>query len=287
MPLLRRLTVKSFILVLSLGAGLIAFGPVASAQESGAPVINADGTDAASTAGIDPVANGTGPTLIYGDLSAGVVPVPIASEPAPLVANPAPAPDAATTSEPVPVTEPAPEGELAPAPEEATTTATEPASAAPASETTTATAPETTTAPASGETAPAPQYDPVTGLAIDPTTGLLIDPVTGYLIDPASGLIFDRRTGYQVHPMTGLLIEPITGAQLDPVTLAVVIPAGFGSETPDYNPGSGEMRGTIETLVDDTYDNATYKVGPPTDGPTQPIDEIVVPTTAGESVERS
>src|SRR5215203_3560901 len=173
MPLLRRLTVKSFILVLSLGAGLIAFGPVASAQESGAPVINADGTDAASTAGIDPVANGTGPTLIYGDLSAGVVPVPIASEPAPLVANPAPAPDAATTSEPAPVAEPAPEGELAPAPEETTaTTSTEPASAAPASETTTATAPETmgaapetTTAPASGETAPAPQYDPVTGLA--------------------------------------------------------------------------------------------------------------------------
>src|SRR5215207_5198789 len=279
MPLQRRLSMKRFILVLSLSAGLIAFGPVASAQESGAPVINADGTDAASMAGIDPVANGTGPTLIYGDLSAGVVPVPIASEPAPLVANPAPAPDAATTSEPVPVTEPAPEGELAPAPEETTTTATEPASAAPASETTAATA--------SGEPAPAPQYDPVTGLAIDPATGLLIDPVSGYLIDLVSGLFFDRRTGYQVHPMTGLLIEPTTGAQLDPVTLAVVIPAGFGTDTPDYNPGSGEMRGTIETVVDDTYDHATYKVEPPTDGPVQPIDEIVVPTTAGEAIERS
>jgi len=226
-----------FILILSLSAGLIAFSPGASAQESGAPVINADGTDAASTAGVNPVANGTGPTLIYGDLSAGAPPAPIASEPAPVVADPAPAPDAATTSEPPPVTEPAPEGELAPAPEETTTTSTEPA--------------------------PAPQYDPVTGLAIDPATGLLIDPTTGYLIDPASGLIFDRRTGYQVHPMTGLLIEPTTGAQLDPVTLAVVIPAGFGSETPDYNPGSGEMRGTIETVVDDTYDNATYKVEPP------------------------
>ena len=87
--------------------------------------------------------------------------------------------------------------------------------------------------------------------------------------------------------MTGLLIDPTTGAQLDPVTLAVVIPAGFGSETPDYDPGSGEMRGTIETVVDDTYNNATYKVEPPTDGPTQPIDEIVVPTTAGNAIERS
>jgi len=285
---------KRFILVLSLSAGLVAFSPVVSAQESGAPVINADGIDAASTAGLNPVANGTGPTLINGDLSAGVPPVPIASEPAPVVTDPASAPDAATTSEPAPMAEPAAEGELAPAPEETTATSTDPGSAAPASETTTTTAPETTgaapettTATASGEPVPAPQYDPVTGLAIDPTTGYLIDPVTGYLIDPASGLIFDRRTGYQVHPMTGLLIEPTTGAQLDPVTLAVVIPAGFGSETPDYNPGSGEMRGTIETVVDDTYDNATYKVEPPTDGPVQPIDEIVVPTTAGDAIEKS
>jgi hypothetical protein len=278
---------KRFTLILSLSAGLIAFSPVASAQESGAPVINADGTDAASTAGVNPVVNGTGPTLVYGDLSVGAPPVPIASEPAPVVMDPATAPDAATTSEPAPVTEPAPEGELAPAPQETTTTTSmEPAPTAPPSETTTTTAPETTSM-ASGEPAPAPQYDPVTGLAIDPATGLLIDPVTDYLIDPASGLMFDRRTGYQVHPMTGLLIEPTTGAQLDPITLAVVIPAGFGSETPDYNPGSGEMRGTIETVVDDTYDNATYKVEPPTDGPTQPIDEIVVPTTAGEAIERS
>src|SRR5829696_165884 len=287
MPLPRRLSMKRFILVLSLSAGLITFNPVASAQESGAPVINADGTDAASTAGLNPVDNGTGPTLIYGDLSAGVPPVPIASEPVPLVADPASGPDAATTNEPAPVAEPAPEGELAPAPEETTTTtSTEPASAAPASETTPATAPETTgvapettTATASGEPAPVPQYDPVTGLAIDP--------VSGFLIDPASGLIFDRRTGYQVHPMTGLLIEPTTGAQLDPVTLAVVIPAGFGSETPDYDPASGEMRGTIETVVDDNYDNATYQVAPPTDGPVQPIDEIEVPTTAGDAIEKS
>src|SRR5215212_6329236 len=145
MPLPGRLSMKRFILVLSLSAGLIAFSPGASAQESGAPVINADGTDAASTAGLNPVDNGTGPTLIYGDLSAGAPPVPIASEPAPVVVDPAPAPDAATTSEPAPVADSAPEGELAPAPEETTsTTSTEPASAAPASETTTAMAPETT-----------------------------------------------------------------------------------------------------------------------------------------------
>src|SRR5215207_9328807 len=165
MPFPGRLSMKRFILVLSLSAGLIAFSPGASAQESGAPVINADGTDAASTAGLNPVDNGTGPTLIYGDLSGGAPPVPIASEPAPLVADPAPAPDAATTNEPAPMAEPAPEGEFAPAPvETATATETEPASAAPASETTTTTAPETTTATASGEPAPAPQYDPVTGL---------------------------------------------------------------------------------------------------------------------------
>jgi hypothetical protein len=47
------------------------------------------------------------------------------------------------------------------------------------------------------------------------------------------------------------------------------------------------MRGTIETVVDDTYDNATYKVIPPTDGPVQPVGEIVVPTESGEAVEIS
>src|SRR3954471_4605995 len=129
-----------FVLILSLSAGLIAFSPAASAQESGAPVINADGTDAASTAGLNPVANGSGPTLIYGDLSAGVPPAPIAAEPAPVVADPAPAPDAATPSEPAPVTAPAPEGNLAPAPAEPTKPAPDPGSAAPASETTTGTA---------------------------------------------------------------------------------------------------------------------------------------------------
>jgi hypothetical protein len=87
--------------------------------------------------------------------------------------------------------------------------------------------------------------------------------------------------------MTGLLIDPATGAQLDPVTLAVVIPAEFGSETPEYIPGSDSMRGSIETVVDATYDDATYKVVPPPDGPTQPVGEIVVPTEAGASREIS
>ena len=135
---------------------------------------------------------------------------------------------------------------------------------------------------------PAPQYDPATGLEIDPATGLLIDPSTGYLLDLVNGRIIDPRTGSLVHPMTGLLIDPATGAQLDPVTLAVVIPAGFGSDTPEYVPGNGDsMRGTIETVVDNTYDNATYKVIPPTDGPMQPVGEIVVPTEAGDAIERS
>jgi hypothetical protein len=87
--------------------------------------------------------------------------------------------------------------------------------------------------------------------------------------------------------MTGLLIDPATGAQLDPVTLAIVIPAGFGSDTPDYDPGSDAMHDSIEGVVDDTYDNATYKVIPSTDGPTQPVGEIVVPTESGDALEIS
>ena len=147
----------------------------------------------------------------------------------------------------------------------------------------------TETVPAETPTAaePAPQYDPATGLEIDPATGLLIDPTTGYLLDLVNGRIIDPRTGYLVHPMTGLLIDPATGAQLDPVTLAIVIPAGFGSDSPEYVPGSDSMRGAIEGVVDDTYDDATYQVIPPTDGPLQPVGEIVVPTESGEAVEIS
>jgi len=154
------------------------------------------------------------------------------------------------------------------------------------------TADTTTSADESAETPSTtesgPQYDPATGLEIDAATGLLIDPATGYLLDLVNGRIIDPRTGYLVHPMTGLLIDPATGAQLDPVTLAIVIPAGFGSDTPEYVPGSGDsMRGTIESVVNDTYDNATYKVIPGTDGPTQPVGEIVVPTESGDAIEKS
>src|SRR5215217_2431744 len=145
---------------------------------------------------------------------------------------------------------------------------------------------ETAAEPATA-TEPAPQYDPATGLEIDPATGLLIDPTTGYLLDLVNDRIIDPRTGYLVHPITGLLIDPATGAQLDPVTLAIVIPAGFGSDTPDYDPGSDAMHDSIEGVVDDTYDNATYKVIPPTDGPTQPVGEIVVPTESGDALEIS
>jgi hypothetical protein len=146
---------------------------------------------------------------------------------------------------------------------------------------------ETVPADTATATEPAPQYDPATGLEIDPATGLLIDPTTGYLLDLVNDRIIDPRTGYLVHPMTGLLIDPATGAQLDPVTLAIVIPAGFGSDTPDYDPGSDAMHDSIEGVVDDTYDNATYKVIPPTDGPTQPVGEIVVPTESGDALEIS
>jgi hypothetical protein len=107
------------------------------------------------------------------------------------------------------------------------------------------------------------------------------------LLDLSTGRVIDRETGYQVDPRTGLLIDPATGAQLDPVTLAVVIPAGFGSDQPPYVPGSGTMRTDIEGVVDDTYNNSTYRVEPPTDGPVQPVDEIVVPTESGEALEIS
>ena len=126
--------------------------------------------------------------------------------------------------------------------------------------------------------------DPTTGLDIDPTSGLLIDPATGYLLDLVNNRIIHPGTGFVVDPFTGLLIDPGTGALLDPVTLEMVVPPGFGSDTPTYIPG-GDMHGEIEAVVDDTYNNATYKIEPPTDGPTQPIGEIIVPTESGDALE--
>ncbi len=133
----------------------------------------------------------------------------------------------------------------------------------------------------------APQIDPATGMEIDPATGYLIDPTTGYLLDRVNGRVIDPRTSYEVHLQTGLLIDPATGALLDPNTLAVVVPAGFGSDTPAYDPGSPEMRGQIETVVDDNYNNASIRMEPATDGPVQPIGEIIVPTETGDAVEIS
>ena len=103
-------------------------------------------------------------------------------------------------------------------------------------------------------------------------------------LDLVNGRVIHPGTGYVVDPRTGLLIDPVTGALLDPVSLAVVVPPGFGSDTPTYIPGS-DMHGQIETVVDQTYDDATYKIEPPTDGPVQPIDEIIVPTESGDAVE--
>ena len=125
------------------------------------------------------------------------------------------------------------------------------------------------------------------GMEIDPATGYLIDPTTGYLLDRVHGRVIDPRTSYEVHLQTGLLIDPATGALLDPNTLAVVVPAGFGSGSPAYDPGSPEMRGQIETVVDDNYNNASIRMEPATDGPVQPIGEIVVPTETGDAVEIS
>ena len=133
----------------------------------------------------------------------------------------------------------------------------------------------------------APQIDSATGMEIDPATGYLIDPTTGYLLDRVNGRVIDPRTSYEVHLQTGLLIDPATGALLDPNTLAVVVPPGFGSDTPAYDPGSPEMRGQIETVVDDNYNNASIRMEPPTDGPVQPIGEIIVPTETGDAVEIS
>jgi hypothetical protein len=146
---------------------------------------------------------------------------------------------------------------------------------------------ETASSESTTATEEAPQIDPDTGMAIDSATGYLIDPTTGYLLDRVNGRVIDPRTSFEVHLQTGLLIDPASGALLDPNTLVVVVPPGFGNETPAYDPGSPEMRGQIETVVDDNYNNASIRMEPPTDGPVQPIGEITVPTTTGEAVEIS
>src|SRR4029453_2039937 len=120
------------------------------------------------------------------------------------------------------------------------------------------------------------------GRPLERETGFLNTPAPGYLLDLANHRIIDPKTGFEVHPITGLLIDPVTGAQLDPVTHAVVIPAGFGSDQPEYHPGRDMMRGEIESVVENPYDSATIKLEPPTDGPSQPVDPInIAPTESG------
>jgi hypothetical protein len=60
---------KRFVIVITLGVGLVAGNGMAAAQEGA--VINADGSDVTSTAGVNPVAEAEGPTIIYGDLNSG------------------------------------------------------------------------------------------------------------------------------------------------------------------------------------------------------------------------
>ena len=71
MKLTLHMHLPRFVTVASLGFGLVAFGGVAFAQESG--TINADGSSGASHAGLNPAVDADGPTLIYGDIPGGTV----------------------------------------------------------------------------------------------------------------------------------------------------------------------------------------------------------------------
>ncbi len=58
---------QRIIVTIGLGAGLLAGSGAALAQET----INADGSNVTSTAGVNPVAEAEGPTIVYGDLNPG------------------------------------------------------------------------------------------------------------------------------------------------------------------------------------------------------------------------
>jgi hypothetical protein len=58
---------RQLIVTVGLGLGLVASSGVALAQET----INADGSNVTSTAGVNPVAEAEGPTIVYGDLNPG------------------------------------------------------------------------------------------------------------------------------------------------------------------------------------------------------------------------
>ena len=58
---------RRLIITVGLGMGLVASSGAALAQET----INADGSNVTSTAGVNPVAEAEGPTIVYGDLNPG------------------------------------------------------------------------------------------------------------------------------------------------------------------------------------------------------------------------
>ena len=65
------MTIQKYIAATGLSLSLIAFSGAALAQDTGGPVINADGNAVKSTAGVNPVADAGGPTIVYGDLDPG------------------------------------------------------------------------------------------------------------------------------------------------------------------------------------------------------------------------
>ena len=81
---------RQLIVTVGLGLGLVASSGVALAQET----INADGSNVTSTAGVNPVAEAEGPTIVYGDLNPGPG-TNVIGPPAETVAAPPPADTAA------------------------------------------------------------------------------------------------------------------------------------------------------------------------------------------------
>lgn len=88
-------------------------GEVVDVVEVAVPTIstNADGAVVESTSGENPVAEGGGGTLVYGDITGGVPPVPIVNSPAPAQPGATPPEPEPAPSEPVPAPPaPAPSG---------------------------------------------------------------------------------------------------------------------------------------------------------------------------------
>jgi hypothetical protein len=104
---------RFIVLAVGLSLGVAGVPSVAMAQETSAPVINADGSAVRSTADLNPSANADGPTVSYGDLESGpgttVIALPVedtvpASTDAAAAPAPAPAPTGDSGVEPAPGT---------------------------------------------------------------------------------------------------------------------------------------------------------------------------------------